>query len=127
VYKLRLKLTITFVALAFLTASAGAKRVSPKPVAPVISNGIRYTADGDGRNQYVVASDASSGIKLWKVKVFHNYIKFWEEEDNQWVFITTLKLVNNSVFVRDEKSRCYSIDLKRKHVKKEQCDGAVSP
>jgi hypothetical protein len=98
----------------------------PKPVAPVISAGVRYFAQGDGRNQYVVATDASSGIELWKVKVFHNDIKFWVEEDVQWVFITDLKLANNSLFVRDEEARCYSIDIKRRHVLKQQCGGLFS-
>jgi hypothetical protein len=95
----------------------------PRPVSPVILDGISYSADGDGRDQYVVAADALSGIELWKVKVFHNNIKFWIEEDVQWVFITNLKLANNSLFVRDEKARCYSIDLKRRHARKQKCGG----
>lgn len=115
------KLLIIWVALAFLAVSAPGKRVPPKPVSPVISNGIRYSGEGDGRDQYVVAADASSGNVLWRVKVFHNHIKFWVEEDVQWVFITDLKLIDNSLFVRDERPRCYSIDLKRKNVKKLQC------
>jgi hypothetical protein len=115
------KLLIVWVALAFLAASAPGKRVPPKPVSPVISNGIRYSAEGDGRDQYVVAADASSGHVLWRVKVFHNHIKFWIEEDVQWVFITDLKLIDNSLLVRDERPQCYSIDLMRKNVKKLQC------
>ena len=117
---------ITCVVVAFLAVSALAKRVSPKPVAPVISAGIRYSAEGDGRDQYVVAADASTGKVLWRVKVFHTHIKFWVEEDVQWVFITNLKISDNSLFVRDEKSRCYSVDLTRKHVKKQQCGSIFS-
>lgn len=93
----------------------------PKPVAPVVSGGIRYSAEGDGRDQYVAAADASSGNVLWRVKVFHTHIKFWVEEDVQWVFITNLKLVGNSLFVRDEMSRCYSVVLTKRHVKRQQC------
>ena len=125
-YSLRLRFAISCGTLAFLAVSAAAKRVNPKPVAPVISDGIRYSASGDGRDQYIVAADASSGIEMWKVKVFHNNIKFWVEEDVQWVFITNLKFSNNSLFVRDEKARCYSIVLKRKHVKKQQCGALFS-
>jgi hypothetical protein len=115
------KLLIIWVPLLSSRFSAPGKRVPPKPVSPVISNGIRYSAEGDGRDQYVVAADASSGNVLWRVKVFHNHIKFWVEEDVQWVFITDLKLIDNSLFFRDERPRCYSIDLKRKNVKKLQC------
>ena len=79
---------ITCFVLAFLAVSALAKRLSPKPVTPVISGGIRYSAEGHGRDQYVVAADASTGNVLWRVKVFHTYIKPWWEEDVQWVYIT---------------------------------------
>jgi hypothetical protein len=84
------------VALAFLTGSAAAKRMSQKPVAPIVSGGVRYSADGDGRSQFVVAEDMATGKELWKVKVFHNRIKPWVEEDVQWVFITDLKLVSKT-------------------------------
>ena len=83
--------------------------------------GIRYSAEGHGRDQYVVAADASTGNVLWRVKVFHTYIKPWWEEDVQWISLSDLKIADNSLFVRDEKSRCYSVDLTRKHVKKQQC------
>ena len=122
----RLKFSIVCVALALFAVSTAAKRVSPKPVAPVISGGIRYSAAGDGRNEYIVAADASSGNVLWKTKVSHNRIKFWKEEDNQWVFITNLKLTNNVLLIRDEMLRCYSVDLKTKRVKKQPCGNAFS-
>jgi hypothetical protein len=113
-------------AIAFLAFTAVAKRVPPKPVPPVVLNGIRFSAGGDGRNQYVVAEDPSNGKELWRVKVFHNRIKFWIEEDVQWVFITNLKAMENSLLVRDELSRCYSINLASKHIKKLQCGGFFS-
>ena len=122
----RRKFVVTCVVLAFVAVSALAKRLSPKPVPPVISGRIRYSAEGNGRDQYVVAADASTGNVLWRVKVFHTHIKPWWEEDVQWVYITDLKIADNSLFVRDEKSRCYSVDLTRKHVKKQQCGGIFS-
>jgi hypothetical protein len=117
---------IACVVLASLAAPAVAKRVNPKPVAAVISDRTRYTAQGDGRDQYIVAADDSSGSELWRVKVFHSHIEPWVEEDVQWVFITHLKLAGNALLVRDEKSRCYSVDLTKKRVKKLQCGGAFS-
>jgi hypothetical protein len=109
----------------FLTVSGFAKRLPPKPVPPVISGGIRYSAEGDGRNQYLVAEDASTGKELWRVKVFHNHIKFWVEEDVQWVFITNLKLEGGSILVADEMARCYAVSLRQKQVKKRQCDDTL--
>ena len=104
-----------------LSRSAQAKRVAPTPVAPVIANGIRYSADGDGRDQYVVAADVTTGKELWKVRVFRTRVNSWREIDVQLVFITTLKLAGNSLLVRDEKARCYSVDLKSHHVKRSGC------
>jgi hypothetical protein len=111
-----------------LLASVGptgyAKAPARKPVSPVVSGGTLYSAGGDGQDQYVIAADASSGKELWRVKVFHSHVRFWMETDAQLVFITDLKLVDKSLFVRDERSRCYSIDLTKKRVKKQQC-GAI--
>ena len=39
----------------------------------------------------------------------------------QWVFITNLKLMENSLFVRDEKARCYSVNLKTHRVHEASC------
>jgi len=111
----------------FGTICASAKRVPPKDVPPVVIDGVRYSADGDGRDSFVVATDVPSGKESWRVKVFHTRIKFWRgEEDNQWIFISDLKFAENSLLVRDEKNRCYSIPLNTKHVKKAQC-GSVFP
>jgi hypothetical protein len=105
--------------LAMLAVFATAKRVTPKPVPPLISSGVRYSAEGDGRNQYVVARDISDEKVLWKVLVFHTSIDPFKEEDVQWVFINELKLTEKTLFVRDEKSRCYLIDLATRSVKKQ--------
>jgi hypothetical protein len=98
-----------------------AKRVAPKPVSPVVHAGVTYSAAGDGRGGYVVATESSTGKELWRRKVFTVHIKFWIEEDNQWVFITDLKLDANALLIRDEKSRCNRLDLNKKRVKKESC------
>jgi outer membrane protein assembly factor BamB len=117
----RLAFVCALVALAMCTAAA---KIAPlKPVTPVDSNGVRYSADRDGKDQYVVATDMATGKQLWRVRVFHTYIKFWVEEDVQWVFITNLKLVDNSLWVRDGKARCYAVDVKTHRVRKAPCSG----
>lgn len=65
----------------------------------------------------MIATDQKTGNILWKVKVFHTSIKPDLEEDVQWVFITHLQLSGNSLLARDEKSRCYRIDLSTRVVK----------
>lgn len=118
------KLTVGFLfwlIAMLLSRSAEAKRAAPAPVTPVISNGIRYSADGDGRDQYVVAADVTTRKELWKVRVFRTPVNSWREIDVQLVFITTLKLAGNSLLVRDEKARCYSVDLRNHDVKRTRC------
>ncbi|HEU5350304.1 MAG TPA: hypothetical protein VFU55_01815 [Terracidiphilus sp.] len=117
---------IAGIVLPLVALSAHAKRIPPKPVAPVTNGGIIYSASGDGVDQFVVAKEISSGKELWKVKVFHNHIRFWMEPDVQFVYITHLKLIDNSLFVLDERSRCYSIDLVKKRVKRRKCGGLFS-
>ncbi len=105
-----------------------AKRVAPKDVPPIVANGIRYSATGDGRDSFVVATEEATGKNLWRVKVFHTRIEFWRgEEDNQWVFISDLKIAADSLLVRDEKNRCYSIYLNERRVKKTPCGSDFPP
>jgi hypothetical protein len=111
--------------LASLAVTAAAKRVAPKDVPPVVANGVRYSVAGDGRSQYIVTQDAATDKMLWKVLVFRTRIAPLKEEDNQWVFIDELRLTNRTLFVRDEKSRCYSIDVSAHRVKKQSCGGSA--
>ena len=124
---MRLQLRAVLVcALISVSTAIAAKIAPPKPVPPVESNGVRYTADRDGRDQYVVATDTATGKQLWRVKVFHTHVKPWIEEDVQWVFITDLKLVKNSLFVRDGKERCYAVDIRTQAIRKADCSGAFA-
>ena len=106
-----------------ISTAISAKIAPPKPVPPVVSAGVRYSADREGKDQYVEATDTATEKQLWRVKVFHTHIKPWIEEDVQWVFITDLKLVKNSLFVRDGKQRCYAVDVKTRAIAKADCSG----
>jgi hypothetical protein len=118
--------TLPYALLAIIATFAVAKRLPPKAVAPVVGDHVQYSAEGDGRKQYVVASDLSTGKELWKLEVFHTDFDPQLEQDVQWVFITKLKLKKDSLFTLDEKSRCYSIELKTRHVEKASCDAAFT-
>ena len=109
------------IASTLLIQALHAKRIALKPVAPVVSDGVQYSANGDGRVQYVVATDIASSRQLWKVKIFQTHIKPWIEEDNQWVFISDLALKGNTLQIRDEKARCYDLNLITKKVKRRSC------
>jgi hypothetical protein len=124
--RLQFRLPLLSAVILVATVTAIAKIAPLKPVAPVEANGVRYSADGDGRDQFVVATDTATGKEIWRVKVFHTHVKFWIEEDVQWVFITDLRLVDNVLFVRDGKARCYSVDVKTHRVRKAICSGVFA-
>ena len=117
---------IAWAIVPFIAMAVQAKRIPQKPVATVTAAGIIYSASGDGADQYVIANDVSSSRELWKVKVFHNHIRFWIERDVQFVFISDMKLSDKYLFVRDERDRCYSIDLTNRRVRKHGCYGIFS-
>jgi hypothetical protein len=117
---MRLRLFLSLAVLAVPTV-LWAKRVPPKPVNPVVHAGITYSAAADSRGGYVIATETSTGKELWRTKIFSVHMKPWMEVDVQWVFITDLKLDANALLIRDEKSRCYRLDLDKKRVKKDTC------
>jgi hypothetical protein len=44
------------------------KRVPPKPVTPVIYNGIECSASGDGKVGSITATEIATGKQLWTVR-----------------------------------------------------------
>src|SRR5689334_10506356 len=110
--------TCTFL-LAILTIPAMAKRMGPKPVAPVEANGVRYVAPNEsGREGRVEAQDAKSGEKRWDALIYTVTIDPNLEEDVQWVFITKLELKGDLIRVTNEKDQTFTLDPKTKQVKK---------
>jgi hypothetical protein len=98
------------------------KRVPPKPVTPVVYNGIEYSAGGDGKVGSITAAEIATGKQLWTVQLFRVHIYFWKgEEDNQWVCISALRLNQNALLIKDERSHCYRLGLATKLVKSERC------
>jgi hypothetical protein len=113
-------IALTSVLLLFIPLGLFAKRAAPKPVPPVIQNGVKYSAPNDnGRIGHIVASEVRGGKTLWDIKIFEIEIDPKLEEDVQWVFITELHLGGNLLRIRDERSRCYSLNLATKKVKKQ--------
>jgi hypothetical protein len=103
-----------------------AKRIPPPKVIPVTQAGITYSAAGDGRSGYVIASDARTGSELWRVKIYHVHINPFMEEDVQWIYISGLKLSGNDLLIRNEAARCYRLDLEKKSVRSYRCTEELS-
>jgi len=106
-----------FLALAVLLlncpVSAFAKRTAPKPVSPVVWEGVGYRAPlGVEQMGCVQAFELSSGRKLWQTEAYHVLILPGLEEDCQWVFISDMQLQNGKLLVHNERGKSFRLDLK---------------
>jgi hypothetical protein len=108
------------IALVLLVSPLGlfAKRAQPHPVTPIVDTNIRYSAQGSGQKQFVVATETSTGKELWKAEIFHVNYKPDLERDVQDVFIKELKRARGGLLIKDERSRCYFLDLSTRKVRK---------
>jgi outer membrane protein assembly factor BamB len=95
-------------------------------VKPIIKEGITYSAGGDGRTGYVIASEVRTGTELWRANVFHIHINPFVEEDNQWIYISGMKVAGTRLLIQNEAGRCYRLDLAKHSVKKENCSEYLS-
>jgi hypothetical protein len=105
---------IPFIAVAlFRPPIAYADRVAPKPVQPVVWQGIEYRAPLDlDLMGHVQAFERSSGRKLWETKVYDVRITPRRELDVQLVFISGLQVQGGELLVTNEAGKGYRLDLK---------------
>ena len=98
------------------------KRMAPKPVKPVIYQGIKYQAIHWGKSRgfkqnggYIEAFKVSTGKRLWVLKVYHiQYGRLTGDAyDN---FITKMWIKNGYLYIENEKDDTYKINLKTHEV-----------
>jgi hypothetical protein len=118
---MRTAIALTLVLLIGNALPLAAKRTRRPQVNPIVENNVRYSAAGDGKTAYVVATDATTDKVLWQAKIFRVHIKPWIEEDNQWVFISGMKLEGNNILLENEESHCYFLEIKTTQVRKTPC------
>lgn len=93
--------------------SAYAKRAAPKPVPPVIWQGVEYRAPLDVEKiGHVQAFDQASGQKLWETTVYTIMINPLVEQDVQWVFISEMYVLDGKLVITNERGKSFRIDLK---------------
>lgn len=96
----------------FACSHAYASRADPRPVDPVVRNGIRYEAPNtDGANGIVVATSVTTGRELWRSTVYTVAINPARETDVQWVFIRSLGVDGSYLDVTDELGGKHRISL----------------
>jgi outer membrane protein assembly factor BamB len=110
---------LTFLALCAalfaVAAPASAKRLAPQPVAPVVAEGIRYSAPLDAMG-FVVATDAGANKELWRVRIYEVRMDPKLERDVQDIFITSLAVKDGTLLITNERGEKYALDLKTRKV-----------
>ena len=111
---LRLTLIAAGITTVFLLPfSADAKRAYPKPVLPVIYDGIEYRIpSGRGNMGFVEAIDKTTNQQLWNTRVYRVWIIPGFEEDCQWVFINDMRVQNGRLRITNEEGKVFRLDLK---------------
>jgi hypothetical protein len=123
-----MRLTLLICVMAFLPCLAGAKRLPPTTVAPVVYQGIRYVApNDDGRRAYIEAWDVRTNKKLWDLTVFTNRIDPKREEDVQWAFIITMSIRDHTLTVTSERGITYQIDIRTKAITQSEAAWSAAP
>ena len=92
-------------------APASAKRAAPKPVQPVVRDGIEYSAPLN-REGFMVATWIRSKREIWSRQVYvikHEY-KLGLEEDVQSCYITDIQLHDGKLRVTNEQGGEFEID-----------------
>lgn len=104
-----------------------AKRIAPKPVVPLVMNGVRYEAPFHGEAGVLTAYDAARGTQLWTLQVYK--IDFDEdmEKDVQEIYITSIRPQDNQsgLVVTDEHGRVWLVDLATRAVSLNKDDSSV--
>jgi outer membrane protein assembly factor BamB len=121
---------IAVIAIISLPQLALAKRGEPKPVLPIVSNGVKYIAPSvmpKYRSIYgnsncgigcVEARNNKNGKLLWKVEVYQIKYDPTIELDVQDVFISALSIDRGKLMVKNEDGVKFSVDLKTRAIQK---------
>ena len=95
-----------------IATTALAKRIEPKPVPPIIKDGIEYSAPS-AHMGFVVAKWIKTNRQIWSKQIYvvkYEY-KYGLEEDAQRCFIKSLKLEGNQLIITNEEGSTFSLDI----------------
>ena len=102
---------------------AGAKRLAPKDVKPVVHEGIRYEVRHwevtGGKNRtggFIEAWDVATNRKLWELNIYKLSYDPELEKDVQDVFIASLKLAGDKLVAVNERGEKFHVDINTREV-----------
>jgi len=107
-----------------IEVNSTADRLSPPDVPWVERDGIRYSQATDGRavgaetaDGVLVATDISSGKRLWIMNVYHTRIDPMLEEDVQWNYFESMAFdADGRLKITKETGQVFLVDVKNRTV-----------
>ena len=109
--KMKRTLVVVTVVVLCVALPCLAKRMPPKPVAPVTKDGIQYSAPLDHMG-FVVATWLKTGREIWSRQIYvvkYEY-QYGLEEDVQWCFITKIKFAGDKLRITNERGSEFELD-----------------
>ena len=95
-----------------LSIPAHAKRLPPKPVPPVVAEGVEYTVPHDVLMGLVVAKDIKTRTVLWQRQIYAVRFNPDIEQDVQACYITSLAAGPGKLTIKNERGYIYELVLK---------------
>lgn len=89
-----------------------AKRLPPKPVPPVVAEGVEYTVPHDVLMGLVVATDIKTRTVLWQRQIYTVRSNPDIEHDVQACYITSLAARSGKLTIKNERGYVYELFLK---------------
>ena len=108
---------ISFVLFSCCQEISMSKRTAPKEVVPVIVNQIRYSAPTDSMG-YLVATDLSSNKIIFSKRVYKVRYNFCLETDVQDIYIDSLYIKDEYLYIHDENERIYKMNMSTQKIKR---------
>ena len=105
-------LAILMVAVLPAVSAHHTKRPPPKPVPPLIHNGIEYRAPQHVDHLGTVeAWDVKTRQRIWWRQIYVVMIDVAMETDVQWVFIKIMNISGYKLIIVNERGHRYELDL----------------
>jgi len=95
-----------------LATPVHAKRLPPKPVPPIVAEGVEYTVPHDVLMGLVVATDIKSRTVLWQRQIYAVRFNPDIEQDVQACYITSLAAGSGKLTIKNERGNVYELFLK---------------
>ena len=98
-----------------------ASRAPPRPVEPVVIDGVRYCAvlgdiDRDGQFGGILGAFDASNHELWRLRVYESVRVPGLEGDVQDVFFSAMRTEGGLLLIENERGECVEVDTAARRV-----------